>query len=161
MATSSVNPRKTNRKFVFLGSHCLGWLWHPRLGPRVTLRLTLRSSSSLSGSLFGSLWLALAQSGSIWLTRSPRGSLSLMLWLSLAPHRLTLWLSLARSGSRWLSLAHSGSLWLTLAHPGSLWLPLAPSGSLLTHSLPHSFTHSKKSDWGLALGSFTKHANDM
>ena len=73
---------------MFLGSHCLSWLWHLRLGPRVTLRLTLRSSSSLSGSLFGSPWLTLAGSG-------------------LLAH------SLALSGS---TLAHSLSLIHSLTH---------------------------------------------
>ena len=107
---------------MFSRSHCLGWLWHPRFGPRVTLKLTLMPSSSLSGSLWLTLWLSLAHSSSLWLTCSLSGSL----WNSL-------WLTLAHSGSLWPTLAHSGSLWLTLAHSGSLWFAL-------TRSLPPSLT---------------------
>ena len=47
---------------MFSSSDCLGWLWHPRLGPRVTLRLTLRPSSSFSGSL----WPTLAHLLTLW-----------------------------------------------------------------------------------------------
>ena len=43
--------------------------------------------------------------------------------------------------------AHSGSLRLTQTHSGSLRL-------IQAHSLTHSCTRSKKSDWGLALGSY-------
>ena len=62
--------------------------------------------------------------------------------------------SLAFSGPLWLTRSFSGSLWLAEAHSGSHRLAQAHSGSFrLTRSLTHSRTHSKKSDWGLALGS--------